>query len=147
MTTDLPVPPPAPAPAPLPPESGFAIGPSSPMPAPEPGVYRDDEIVYVDPDTRLVVGRLEWSRSGNPKSMPYKAPEPEPEAPKEKPKEGAVKGKPERRRGSGRKNYPYGTYKSMKNAFRLEGKQKKGDPTGVTLDDVIEKALAQPFWD
>jgi hypothetical protein len=34
----------------------------------------------------------------------------------------------------------------MKNAYRLEGKQKRIDP-GHTLDQVLEKALREPFWD
>ncbi len=127
--------------------------PSDPAAAPLPASgYRDDELVYVDPDERTVVGRVEWSRAGNPKSMAVVHKDRPADAPVAEKKDAkpAVKGgkpeKPERRRGSGRKNYPWGTYKSMKSAFRLEGKQKKMDPN-KTLDDVLQKALEQPFWD
>ena len=32
--------------------------------------FQDVDLVYVDPDARAVVGRVEWSKTGNPKSMP-----------------------------------------------------------------------------
>ena len=93
--------------------------------------YKDGDLVYVDPDTRTVVGPLEWSRNGNPRSLPV-PPKPEKE------KEG--------RRGSGKKYYPWGTYRSMKHVFRLEGKPVKTEST-QTLDEAIAKAMTQPFWD
>ncbi|MFA6522934.1 MAG: hypothetical protein WCS85_01015 [Candidatus Peribacteraceae bacterium] len=91
--------------------------------------YKDDDLVYVDPDQKIVVGVLEWSRNGNPKSKPIPA--------EEREREG--------RRGW-RKHYPFGTYRSMKNAFRLEGKQRK-EQGNLTLDDAIQKAMKEPFWD
>jgi hypothetical protein len=107
----------------------------APVPAPscDPGSFGDQDLVYVDPDSRTVVARVEWNRSGNPKSMPYAPPAPD------------AKDKGERKR-SGRKYYPWGTYRSMKGVFRLEGKQKRSDPTR-TLDDVMKLATEQPFWD
>lgn len=111
--------------------------PTTPPPAATdtaPQTYRDDELVYVDPDTRTVVGRVEWSRAGNPKSMPFVHADKEP------------KEKGERKRGGGRKYYPWGTYRSMKGVFKIEGKQKKAD-SNKTLDEILPKALEQPFWD
>ncbi|MBI3331356.1 hypothetical protein HYZ99_00165 [Candidatus Peregrinibacteria bacterium] len=99
------------------------------MSDPSPTGYSDDQLVYVDPDARTVVGPVEWSKSGNPKPLPMKKDE----------EQG------EKRRG-GRKFYPWGTYKSMKRVFKLEGKQGKVQPD-KTLDQVIVKALEQPFWD
>ncbi len=100
----------------------------------EPGTYRNDELVYVDPDAKTVVGRVEWSKTGNPKSMLVpKNPEP------------TAKDKDDGRK-RWRKNYPFGTYKSMKNAFKLEGKQKKGENTR-TLEEILPIALEQAFWD
>ncbi len=106
--------------------------------------YKDDELVYVDPDARTVVGRVEWHKNGNPKSMPVK----EDIAPAAPVAASATDKKPkkEERRRSNRKFYPWGTYKSMKNIYRLEGKQKKTEPN-KTLDQVIDIALEQPFWD
>ncbi len=127
MTDPTPVPP-APQPA-----QPVQPAPAAPLPA-ESGTFRPEDLVYVDPDTKTVVGRVEYSRNGNPKSMPVK------QAP---PPVGKAKDD-ERRRG--RKYYPWGTYKSLKNVFKLEGKQKKAENT-LTLNDILPIALEQPFWD
>ena len=100
--------------------------------------YTDSDLVYVDPDLKAVVGLVEWSRNGNPKPMAVQA---EPVS-----DEAAVKGKKPERRRSFRKYYPWGTYKSMKKVYSLEGKQRKTQPD-KTLDQVIEKALKEPYWD
>ena len=112
-----------------------------------PKPYADQDLVYVDPETKTVVGKVEWTRNGNPRSLPYRKAADEAE-PAEKPERGKDKDKPrkERRGPRGRKHYPFGTYRSMKGAFKLEGKQKKTE-AGKTLDEVIEKALTEPFWD
>ncbi len=90
------------------------------------------DLVYVDPDLNTVVSKVEWNKSGLPKSLIY-IPKP------------AEPGKEERRR-SWRKCYPWGTYKSMKNVFKVDGKPRKKEPT-KTLDEVIEVALKEPYWD
>ena len=105
--------------------------------------YKDDDLVYVDPLARTVVGIVEWDKNGKPKSMPMKdasAVEDEDQAP-----EKDAKGKPVRKRRA--RNYPWGTYRSMKRIYKLEGKPPKGPESTATLDDVIEKALKEPFWD
>ena len=91
--------------------------------------YGDDDLVYVDPDARTVVGKVEWNKVGNPKSLPLP------------PQTGESDG---RRRF--RNFYPWGTYRSMKRIYHLEGKRGKDQPTAL-LDDVLAKALEQPFWD
>jgi len=131
------------------------------VPAPaeaEPTVvtYKDDDLVYVDPDTRTVVGFVEWSNNGRPKPLLMKKDEPviipelkeavEPAKPvAATPTE---KGKPARRPAPPRRlrYYPWGTYRSMKRVYKIEGKQIK-EESNKTLDEVIEKALTQPFWD
>ena len=55
--------------------------------------YKDEDLVYVDPETRTVVGPVEWSKSGNPKPLEVRE------------KESDEKDKKEERRRSGR-NYP-----------------------------------------
>lgn len=87
--------------------------------------FQDVDLVYVDPDARAVVGRVEWGKTGNPKSMPI---------PKQTDGE-----------KTWRKFYPWGTYRSMRNVYRLEGKQGKKQPE-KTLEQVIPLALEQPFW-
>ena len=94
--------------------------------------WQPDDLVYVDPDTSTVVGKVEWSANGNPKMLPYVAKE-TPDA------------KGERRR-SWRKFYPWGSYRSMKNVFKVDGKPRKKEPT-KTLGEVIEVALKEPYWD
>lgn len=105
--------------------------PTTPSDDVPPKTFRDDELVYVDPDARTVVGTLEWMRNGNPKSKLRPAEDP--------PKDG-------RRRNTARKSYPWGTYRSMKRVFKLEGKLKREENT-QTLDDVLPKALKDAFWD
>ncbi len=85
--------------------------------------FRDDELVYVDPDSRSVIGPIEWSKNGNPKSMPVP------------PKVTEEKGG---RRRNERKHYPWGTYRSMKHAFNLEGKQRKS-AEGIPLEEAIAR--------
>jgi hypothetical protein len=93
--------------------------------------YTDDDLVYVDPDTNTVVGRVEWNKNGNPKSMPFQQP---------------ATGEANERRSRFRKFYPFGTMRSMKRVYHVEGKRKKEQPTS-TLDQIMEKALKEPYWD
>ena len=90
------------------------------------------DLVYVDPDSNSVISRVEWNKNGFAKSLPFV---PKPVEP----------GKEERRR-SWRKCYPWGSYKSMKNVFKVDGKPRKKEPT-KTLNEVIEVALREPYWD
>ncbi len=101
-------------------------------PQPQTALWNPDDLVYVDPDTSTVVGRVEWSPNGNPKPLPYVAKE-VPDAKGEK-------------RRSWRKFYPWGSYRSMKNVFKVDGKPRKKEPT-KTLEEVIEVALKEPYWD
>lgn len=115
------------------------------QPEPAAPAYKEDDLVYVDPDLRTVVGLVEWQPNGRPKALLMKEDEALEE---EETKEGAprpVKGKV--RKGPPRKRYyPWGTYRSMKRVYKIEGKQPKQE-SQKTLDEVIEKALKEPFWD
>jgi hypothetical protein len=88
--------------------------------------------VYADPDSNAVVGPVEWNKNGLPKILPYV-------------QKDAPDAKGERRR-SWRKNYPWGTFRSMKNVYKVEGKPRKKEPT-KTLEQVIDVALKEPYWD
>lgn len=103
------------------------------------GIYKDDDLVYVDPEKRVVVSRVEFHQNGKPKALPMKTEEVEDDATDEKP----VKGRKRPRR---QRYYPWGTYRSMKRIYKLEGKIPK-EESQKTLDEVIEKALKEPFWD
>lgn len=125
------------------------------QPAPETAAYKDEDLVYVDPESRTVVGLVEWSNAGRPKSLAMTKPAEEPPkdlpvAPEATPAADVQPGKPDRRRdkrGPMRtRYYPWGTYRSMKRVYKIEGKLIK-EESNKTLDDVIEKALNEPFWD
>lgn len=99
--------------------------------------YNDDDLVYVDPETRTVVGRLEFLKNDQPKSLPYQRLA----VPKN-----AKDGKAEDRGQFWRKYYPFGTYRSMKRIYKIEGKVKDPEPQ-KTLDEVLPKALSEAFWE
>ncbi len=99
--------------------------------------YSDDELVYVDPDARAVVGKVEWTKNGEkPKSMAIPA----------SPAAESTRKAGERPRRSHRKYYPWGTYRSMKRAFKIDGAAKEAEPNRP-LDEVLPKAVKDPFWD
>lgn len=104
---------------------------------PEKISYKDDDLVYVDPETRMVVGIVEFGVNEQPKSLTYKPVAPvvkDPKKPGERPK------------GFWRKVYPFGTYRSMKRIFKVEGKIKDPEPN-KTLEEVLPKALSEAFWE
>jgi hypothetical protein len=118
---------------------------SEPMAQPETAstTYGDEDLVYVDPKLRTVVGRVEFLPNGKSKPLEMKEDivEAAPvvgtdEDPKEK-----GRGRPRRVR-----YYPWGTYRTMKKIYKIEGKQPK-EEHHQTLDEVIEKAIKEPFWD
>ncbi|MFA5799465.1 MAG: hypothetical protein WC840_00730 [Candidatus Peribacteraceae bacterium] len=101
---------------------------------PSPQSYRDDDLVYVDPETRTVIGRVEWTKNDRPKALPYRQPA------------GATEGK----KGAGRrpfvrKYFPWGTYRSMRRVYKLEGKVKEPE-SNRNLEEVLPKALNETFW-
>lgn len=106
----------------------------TPTPAPQ---YADTDLVYVDPDTRKVVGKVEWNKNDKPKSLAY---QPSPEAVQ---KRGGKPGDEKKMRW--RKFFPWGTYRSMKRIYKVDGKMKEAEPNR-TLEEVLPKALNQAFW-
>ena len=90
--------------------------------------YSDDDIVYVDPDSRTVVGPVEWQKDGNPKPLEKKD---------DKEKEGGKRRK---------RYYPWGSYRAMKKQFRIDGKEKEGEHN-KTFDEALKLAQNEPFWD
>jgi hypothetical protein len=97
--------------------------------------YKDDDLVYVDPETRTVVGRVEFDKNEKPKSLAYKPPV----------ADATKKTEKEVRKSFWRKVYPWGTYKSMKRIYKIEGKIKDPEPN-KTLEEVLPKALNEAFW-
>jgi hypothetical protein len=106
-------------------------------------IYKDDDLVYVDPDARVVVGLVEFKPDGKAKAMPVKDAKPEVVEEEDDAKGDKRKGRARPRR---QRYYPWGTYRSMKKVYKLEGKPPRIE-SNKTLDEVIEKALQEPFWD
>ncbi len=96
--------------------------------------YQDHDLVYVDPETRVVVGRVEWGKNDQPVSLTYGSRSVPQDAKKEKSPQ------------FWRKLYPWGTFRSMKKIYKLQGKVKDPEPN-KTLDEVLPKALHEAFWD
>lgn len=95
--------------------------------------YDDTDLVYVDVEGKKVVGLVEWMPNEKPKklAMPERV-EKEGDRPRRGPRE--------------TRYYPWGTYRSMKRVYQLEGKIRKTD-NNATLDEVLPKALEQAFWE
>jgi hypothetical protein len=87
--------------------------------------FQADDLVYVDPAARQVVGRVTFDKSEKPNSLPYP--------------------KGENGRAT-RKYYPFGRYESMCRIYRLDGVSGKGgslaEGDGASLDDVLPRALS-----
>ncbi len=99
--------------------------------------FRDDDFIYVDPEKRVVVGRVEWTAEGLP--IPLKRGE-------EDVQQDTAEHAHKERRRTRERYYPWGSYRTMKQIYRLEGKTKEAAGEG-TLDTVLEKALREPYWD
>lgn len=117
-----------------------------PLPSPEnPPDYRDDDLVYVDPESRTVIGRVEWGKNDKPKSLPYRPVERPVKdgTPSSKTKTGT---KEKSDRGQfWRKNFPWGTFRSMRRIYKLRGKVKDPEPNR-SLDEVLPRALQEAYW-
>ena len=103
--------------------------------------YKDDDLVYVDPKARKVVGIVEFDKNGNArqKEMVFE-PEPPKKGEEQKP------AKPVRKKPMRKRYYPWGTYKTMRKIYRIEGKEKDNE-NYKTLDQAISLAVEQPYWD
>lgn len=104
--------------------------------------YKDDDLVYVDPDQRVVIGIVQWSNSGRPKALAI----PKAEVVEEDETDAKPDAKGKRRVSRRQRYYPWGTYRTMKKIYKIEGKVIT-EKTPLTLDAAIEKCLVEPFWD
>lgn len=98
--------------------------------------YTDDDLVYIDPVKREVLGKVEWSKNGVPKKMERKDAQVEDE-------EEAPKGRKKRKK---KQYYPWGTYRTMRKLFRVEGKEKEIE-NYRSLDEAIPLAAKETYWD
>ncbi|MFA5273681.1 MAG: hypothetical protein WC353_06005 [Candidatus Peribacter sp.] len=95
--------------------------------------YSDTDFHYFDTEKRTVIGPVEWTKTGNVKPLL------KPGAPEES--------GDRRRRGRPRKEYYiWGTYRSLKRLYNLEGKVKREEST-QTLDEAMARAQKEAYWD
>lgn len=97
-------------------------------------LYKDDDLVYADPEKRVIVGKVEFGKNGDAKPLQM----PDVVRP--------VKEGDERRRSKPRKRfYPWGTYRSMRKLYKIDGGVTEADRR-ITLDSAMEKSSKEPFW-
>ncbi|MDD5751318.1 MAG: hypothetical protein PHS73_02245 [Candidatus Peribacteraceae bacterium] len=95
--------------------------------------YADSDFVYYDPETRTVIGPVQWSAAGTPKPL-------------ERPARPEGEGEGRRKFSRRKEYYPWGSYRSLKRLHNLEGKQKEAEHT-QTLDEAMGRALQEAYWD
>ncbi|OIO52979.1 hypothetical protein AUJ46_06155 [Candidatus Peregrinibacteria bacterium CG1_02_54_53] len=95
--------------------------------------FADSDFLYFDPETRAVIGPVQWTTTGNVQPLE------KPTSPDE--------GNDRRRRGKRRKEcYLWGSYRSLKHLYNLEGKRTREEQT-QSLDEVMTRAMREPYWD
>ena len=87
--------------------------------------YGDSTLVYVDPDARTVIGPVGWENDA-PKKLPREQ------------TENTVK-------KMKRMYYPYCTVRTAKHY--LWKKRPSQEDRKLSLDDAMQKAATEPFWD
>ena len=97
--------------------------------------YTDDDLVYVDPAKRTVVAKVTFDSNGKPEELEMVIED----------KKGAEKDAPKKKKPR-KRYYPWGTYRTMKKQYRIEGKEKEIE-NYKKLDDAIKLAVEEPFWD
>ena len=96
--------------------------------------YSDDDLVYADPEKRVIIGKVEFGKNGSAKPLQM------PEVVR------SVKEGDERRHSKPRKRYyPWGTYRSMRKLYKIDGGIVEADRR-ITLNDAMEKSAKEPFW-
>ncbi len=97
-------------------------------------IYEDNDFVYVDPKNRKVLGVLKWTKSGEPVSLKM-------EDEKESDEKSEDKRKKRRQK---KKCYPWGTYRTMKKIYRLEGREKIAEEH-KPFEEALSKSLKEPY--
>lgn len=102
-----------------------AAGAASTLILPHPVITPEDTIVYIDPDTRAVIGPVEWE-GDHPKKLL-----------RERTGDAAKKAK--------RMYYPYCTARAAKRF--CEKKHQRQEDEKLSLEEALQKAIMEPFWD
>lgn len=113
--------------------------------------FPDDALVYVDPDKRRVIGPVEWISEGKAKKLLRESlEEAEDDTPPPPPKTSGAAPEAKfasiKRRKRLSRALPWCTYRTAKRSYNVAGKYKDTE-NRKTLEEVIEKALQQAYWD
>jgi len=95
--------------------------------------YADADFVYIDTETRTVIGPVKWNKAGGV-------------IPLERPARPEREGDEKRRSPRRKEYYIWGSYRSLKKLYNLEGKVKEADRV-QTLDEAMGRALKEAYWD
>jgi len=100
--------------------------------------YSDDDLVYVNPKEKTVIGPVKWTKDGMP--IPLENTEDiQVELSDDDEKE-------RKKRKRKKRYYPWGTYRSMNRTYRLEKKEREIE-SNLNLDEAMKKSNEEPFWD
>jgi hypothetical protein len=94
--------------------------------------YADTDFVYFDSEARTVIGPVQWSKAGNVKPLLKPTREDE--------------GERGWRKSRRKEYYPWGSYRSLKHLYHLEGKERDAERT-QTLDEALQRSLHEAYWD
>ena len=107
--------------------------------------YNDDDLVYIDTENKKVIGPVEWEKDGSVKRKEkvevVEHHDEEVEGEKEK---GKGKGRP--RRSKRKSYYPWGSFRTAKKLYHVNGKFKEEEVVRE-LNEAMELALKEPYWD
>lgn len=108
--------------------------------------YKDDDLVYIDPAKKAVVGKVEFDKNGKPikKEMVIDDSKNTDESDEKDKEKGKGRGK--RRSRNKKQYYIWGTYRSAKKMYNIEGKWRE-EEENKTFDDALQLALKEPYWD
>lgn len=109
--------------------------------------YADQDLVYVYPQKKRVIGLVEWSKDGIPLKKLIEEDTPEEVAEAlvlESTKKPDVR--PKKIFKNSKRYYPWCTYKTAKKVYSIEGKFIE-ELHYESFETVLNKALKQPYWE
>lgn len=108
--------------------------------------YKDDDLVYIDPKNRKVIGVVEWQENGKPKKVEMTEPDDSIGHDDDEEEQKSKKTKKGRSRKKKKRYYPWMSYRTAKKMYKIEGKVRE-EEGNKEFDEVLALALDQPFWD
>ncbi|MDA1208507.1 MAG: hypothetical protein O2904_00550 [bacterium] len=104
--------------------------------------YNDEDLVYVNPKKKQIVSAVNWTKDGNVE--PLEMVDERDEKHEENDEEEKPKGRYIRKKKT--RYYPWGTYRTMKKLYRIEGKERDTE-NYIDLNKAIDLSMEQPYWE